>query len=123
MNFYLEIALTVSTFLSSFLIITIEKNWWGGYLTSEKNSFVARNFHEWQLNGKKMKVPNPTYLFENTIRLIVIGTSITFFLLMSFMDLVQTLITLVLIMFNRIKYAMRSIISSSPMSYDPARGR
>lgn len=48
MNFYFEIALTVSTFLSSFLILTIEKNWWGGYLTSDKNSHVAHNFKEWQ---------------------------------------------------------------------------
>ena len=34
MNFYMEIFITVSVFLSSFLIITIEKDWWGGYLTS-----------------------------------------------------------------------------------------
>jgi len=87
-NFYIEIALTISIFISSFLILTIQKDWWGGYLTSDKNSHVAHNFNEWLKNGKKMKVPNPSYRFENTLRLIVIGSSITFFLLMSFVDLI-----------------------------------
>lgn len=66
-----------------------------------------------------MKVPNPSYLCENTFRLIVIGSSITFFLLMSFVDLIQTLLTFMLIICNRISYMIQTIMSSSPMS----RGR
>jgi hypothetical protein len=31
----MEIGMTTAVFLSSFLILTIEKDWWGGYLTSE----------------------------------------------------------------------------------------
>jgi hypothetical protein len=33
LNFYLEFGLTVSIFLSSFLVITVEKDWFGGYLS------------------------------------------------------------------------------------------
>ena len=103
----------MSIFVSSFLILTIEKNWWGGYLTSDKNSHVAQNFNEWLNNGKKMKVPNPSYLFENTVRLIVIGSSITFFLLMSFVEIIQAIITIFAILFNRLTHFFSAIFSSS----------
>jgi len=49
-NFYLEIFLTISVLLSSFLVISIEKDWWGGY---EKEAPVS--FKEWLANGKKFK--------------------------------------------------------------------
>ena len=55
LNFYLEIILTLSVFLSSFLIITLEKDWWGGYLTADHNSQEAHNFKEWLANGKRFK--------------------------------------------------------------------
>jgi uncharacterized membrane protein YraQ (UPF0718 family) len=35
-NFYLEIGVTIAVFLSSILILTIEKDWWGGYLTEKQ---------------------------------------------------------------------------------------
>lgn len=44
LNSVLEIGLTLSIFISSFLILTVEKDWWGGYLTVEKNSEIAQNF-------------------------------------------------------------------------------
>ena len=37
-NSMLEIGLTISIFVSSILVLTIEKDWWGGYLSSDKNS-------------------------------------------------------------------------------------
>lgn len=111
----LEIGLTISVFLSSFLIITIEKDWWGGYLTSDKNSHSAKNFQEWLKNGKKMRAPNPTYVFENTIRLIIIGSSISFFLLMCLMELVQCLVTAIYTALNRIGNCVKKLFSSSPM--------
>ena len=46
-NFLLEIGLTLSIFASSFLILTIERDWWGGYLGSKRNSTEAMNFNEW----------------------------------------------------------------------------
>jgi hypothetical protein len=55
LNFYLEIFLTLSVFLSSFLILTLEKDWWGGYLTADHNSQEAHNFKEWLANGKRFK--------------------------------------------------------------------
>jgi hypothetical protein len=36
MNFYLEFFITFSVFISSFLILSVEKDWWGGYLTAKK---------------------------------------------------------------------------------------
>ena len=43
-NFLMEIGLTLSIFASSFLILTIERDWWGGYLGSKRNSTEAMNF-------------------------------------------------------------------------------
>jgi hypothetical protein len=34
----LEIILTIFVFLSSFLVLSIEKYWWGGYLTASPES-------------------------------------------------------------------------------------
>jgi hypothetical protein len=42
MNFYLELFITFSVFISSFLILSIEKDWWGGYLTAEKDKLEFR---------------------------------------------------------------------------------
>ena len=86
-NFYLETALTIGIMLSSLLTLTLEKNWWGGYLGPDKNyGKSAANFKEWLANGKRLARPNPAYLVENSLRLMVIGTSITFFLTMMFID-------------------------------------
>ena len=41
-NFYFEIGMTVAVFVSSFLILTIEKDWWGGYLTGSEMYFGRR---------------------------------------------------------------------------------
>lgn len=80
--------MTLSIFVSSFFVISIEKDWWGGYLGSDKNSTQAKNFNEWLLNGKKLTKPNPVYLLENMLRLIVMGTSISFFTLITFLEIV-----------------------------------
>ena len=36
-NFYLEVVLTCCIFLSGLLTLTMEKDWWGGYLGPDKN--------------------------------------------------------------------------------------
>ena len=65
----------------------MEKDWWGGVLGPDKHySKSAASFDEWMRNGKKMMKPNPKYLYSNFIRLCIVGTSITFFFVMSFMD-------------------------------------
>lgn len=89
-NFYLEVTLTVGIMLSSLLTLTLEKNWWGGFLGSEKNyGKSAGSFQEWMANGKRLSKPNPAYLVENSLRLMVVGTSITFFLTMMFVECFQ----------------------------------
>jgi hypothetical protein len=114
-NFYLEIGLTLSIFLSSFLILSIEKDWWGGYLSAEKNVKVAHNFNEWMNYGKRMSKPNPRYIFENTIRLIVIGSSITFFLLMSIVECTQVFVTAMCVAYDRIQHTFYRILSRTPL--------
>ena len=45
LNFYCELGLTVVIFLSGILILTLEKDWWGGYLGPDKNyTNSAANF-------------------------------------------------------------------------------
>lgn len=78
MNFYMEITMTVAVFISSFLIITIEKDWWGGYLTSDlpEKIFDFKNVKQ-----------NPSYRIENTIRLIILGISMSFFMIIILCEL------------------------------------
>ena len=82
-------------FISGILILTLEKDWWGGYLGPDKNyTNTAANFKEWLRNGKRLTRPNGAYLIENSIRLIMVGTSITFFLFMCSLEGVQTVLSL-----------------------------
>lgn len=37
-NFMIEMSLTIAVFISSFLVLTIEKDWWGGYLTADQST-------------------------------------------------------------------------------------
>jgi hypothetical protein len=87
LNFILEAVLTSFIFLSSVLTLTMEKDWWGGVLGPDKHyTKTAMSFDEWMRNGKKMIRPNPAYFYQNLVRLCIVGTSITFFLVMSFID-------------------------------------
>jgi len=110
----LEIGLTISIFVSSILVLTIEKDWWGGYLSSDKNSQAVKDHKEWIENYEKRLKSSPAYVFENTIRLMIVGCSISFFLMISLMDLIQTVLTLFNQYLERMKYclAMARISSS-----------
>ena len=45
--------MTLSVYFSSFLILTIEKDWWGGYLTNNENdNKMVADFKDYLLNGK-----------------------------------------------------------------------
>ena len=81
MNFYLDFGLTASIFLSSFLVITVEKDWFGGYLSDGDSTSDQQNINmmAYLRDGKKVYKSNPVYIVENTIRLIIIGISISFF--------------------------------------------
>jgi hypothetical protein len=41
-NSTLEVCLTLCVFISSFLVLSIEKYWWGGYLTGSEVYFGRR---------------------------------------------------------------------------------
>mmetsp|Transcript_11523 Transcript_11523/g.17370 ORF Transcript_11523/g.17370 Transcript_11523/m.17370 type:complete len:172 (+) Transcript_11523:29-544(+) len=44
LNFGLEIVLTLCVFLSAFLVLTIEKDWWGGYLSPKEDPVMFTSF-------------------------------------------------------------------------------
>ena len=80
--------LTLCIFASGILTLTLERDWWGGEFTaSEHSSKPAGNYTEWVSNGYKLTKPNEAYLMTNTLRLIVVGTSISFFMIMCFLEL------------------------------------
>ena len=112
-NSVLEIALTFSIFISSFLILSVEKDWWGGYLSVEKNSQIAQNFHEWLKNGKQLRKPNPSYYVENTVRFIIVGCSISFFMVMLFLDILTAAVMLLNSPSTRIRTFFQTLRKSS----------
>ena len=109
LNSALEITLTLSIFISSFLILTVEKDWWGGYLSVEKNSQVAQDFHEWLRYGKQLRRPNPSYRVENTIRFVVVGCSISFFLIMMFLDILTGIVLSLNFIYCRLRYLVAAL--------------
>lgn len=121
-NFMLEMGLTLSIFLSSFLILTIEKDWWGGYLTQERGEKPHESPAKEHKKLEKTKVPNPAYIYENTIRLIIIGSSISFFLVMAFVDCIQTFSNMISIAFNRISYCLRKVYQCISKLFNKANG-
>lgn len=97
LNFCLELTLTFFIFASGILTLTLEKDWWGGeFSAAEHSSAPAHNYTEWVNNGYKLTKPNPAYLVENMMRLMVVGTSISFFVIMSFLELFQNLLSCLL---------------------------
>lgn len=102
LNFYLELFLTGSVILSSFLIITVEKDWFGGYLsdgdsTSQQQNLDLMNFLR---VGKVVYKENPVYKVENTIRLMIIGTALAFFAQCFFDETLQASYSLFCILYN-----------------------
>lgn len=86
--------LTLGVYFSSFLVLTIEKDWWGGYLTNnDQNNKMVANFQDYLMNGKQLYRENPIYVFENTVRLIFIGCSISFILNVVLIDVIQIIFT------------------------------
>lgn len=95
-NSTLEITLTICIFVSSFLVLSIEKYWWGGYLSNPQiqthysgikaslsNSFIYENY--------KMEI----YTINNLIRLVVVASSITFFMMITCLEITQMIVTYV----------------------------
>jgi hypothetical protein len=94
----MEIILTVGIFLSSFLVLSIEKNWWGGYLTEENTRFhnKAALFLE-PIHSHRIfqTYKQELYAFNNLLRLVIVANSISFFIIISLLEIFQKIITLV----------------------------
>lgn len=83
LNFYLELALTLSIFASSILLLSIQSASWDidpYFFDHDESSKVKKN------GGA-----DPVQNIENTIRLTIIGTSIAFFFVMCATELAQSL--------------------------------
>ena len=46
----MEIILTLGVFLSSILVLSMEKNWWGGYLSMEESDDQLNEFRHRRVN-------------------------------------------------------------------------
>jgi len=104
----LEVFLTVGIYSSSLLVLSIEKDWWGGYLTHhDTNQNQVHNFQDYLKNGKQMYKENPAYIYENTLRLIIVGCSISSFITLLFIDVLQIIFTT----FAQIHYQIKKLIS------------
>lgn len=110
-NYYFEIGMTVAVFISSFLILTLEKDWWGGYLTGEQEKTFWYDY-------KKVK-PKPEYMIENTIRLVILGVSISFFMVIILCELTQTVFTIYYLMFRKLRENFYKLMSKIAVGYTP----
>ena len=91
LNSLFEVLLTVCVFISSFLVVSIEKNWWGGYLTASPTythwHYRIKQHHIWTDYKQEL------YTINNLVRLVIVGSSISFFMIITCMELAQTLVT------------------------------
>lgn len=90
-NFALEVILTLSIFFSSFLIISVEKDWWGTQAVQETDSL--RVDPPWMKKIKDKFKPSELQIICNVLRLQVIGWSIAFFIQVILLELSQSCFT------------------------------
>ena len=88
-NFGLEILLTVSIFVSSFLVLTLEKDFWTDSETTRQKQMES--FANFMRHGKGMTKKNPVSVL-GVLRLMLIGSSISFFMAMSFLEIVSNML-------------------------------
>ena len=91
--------LSLSVLFSGFLVLSIEKNWWGGYLSwSELPKNEAQSYSDMMLSlyhfKNKWTKAGATYKHElytigNFMRLTIVSDSLTFFMVISLLDLMQ----------------------------------
>ena len=105
-NSRMEIILTIFIFVSSVLVLSIEKYWWGGYLTwniepSDDtplfNNVVYLHLHSMKHHIKQHEwyiyYEHELYTINNMIRLTVVASSIAFFMILSLLDITQLYVT------------------------------
>lgn len=82
-------------------MISIEKDWWGGYEDKHNEPFDIK-----ELFKKKNEIrekQDPAYVFENTIRLMIVGCSISFFMVLTLTEIAQSLVTTMFIIGYKMK--------------------
>ena len=107
--------MTFAIFISGVLIATLELSEVGGFLLldgltedPEMNLYQMRNFFP----RSKYK-PNPLYTFENTIRLVFIGSSIAFFIQFLILEMVQAFFAIGTLLGTRICECIDKVARSS----------
>ena len=111
----MELFITLGVFLSSFLILTVEKDWWGGHLTGDQEKKWTHNGIFWSSPYQQVK-QDPAYRVENTIRLIILGNSLSFFMIIILCELFQSIFTLVYVLMIKLRECAARI-SILPVPY------
>lgn len=91
-NSCMEIILTIGIFISSFLVLSIEKYWWSENLT---NSSPYRHWHRFRHHRMWNDYKQEIYTINNLVRLIILGCSIAFFLVITCIEIVQAFATII----------------------------
>jgi len=68
--------------VSSFLVLSAEKNWWGGYFSWNSGVSHVPKF-------ANMTYGHEFYTIMNIVRFGIVGASLSFFLIISFLDIIQ----------------------------------
>lgn len=87
-NFYSEAALTLSVFVSSLLVITLEKDWWTFETKPKDAKAQAVNMNDFFSGGAMQKGPDTAHVTINTTRDIILAISISFFVIVTFIEIV-----------------------------------
>jgi len=120
-NSHMEIILTIFIFVSSILVLSIEKYWWGGYLTwniepSEDTPFYNNSLYK-NLHSMKHHITNhewyvyyesELYTINNMARLTVVASSIAFFMILSLLDITQVYVTGIYACYHQISWMINS---------------
>ena len=92
-NSRLEILLTLFVFASSFLVLSIEKYWWGGFLTTATQPVHYQIGHHLTKIQLLETYRQELYTINNLIRLIIVASSISFFMIITLIETLQMIIT------------------------------
>lgn len=84
-NFYLEMFMTLNVFLCSFLVLTLEKDFWVD--SAQTKHEQMQEFTDW-VNRRKDIGRQHSLGWFSTLRLMLIGVSISFFMVMMFVEIV-----------------------------------
>jgi len=102
--------LTFAIFISGFLIATLEQDWRGGYLLLDEMS--DEPFHFRNFSPRQKYKPNPIYTVENTIRLVIIGSSIAFFIQFLILEMIQAFFAVGTLLSTRVRECIGKLARS-----------